>query len=68
MIDVLRNNLTSIKGVHVENNGRFSAKISHQGKRHYLGMFKDANQARQARVEAANRLFGPEFLHVSERE
>jgi len=50
------------RGVHLHNDGSgFVATIGHEGKRIYLGIFKDFYSAKNARIEAEVRLFGSVF-------
>lgn len=50
------------RGVYLHNDGSgFVATIGHEGKRVYLGIFKDFDSARSARIEAEVRLFGYAF-------
>ena len=53
---------TGIKGVWFVD-GRYRAEIMRDGKRHYLGRFKTKEAARQAYIDAAEKLHG-EFAHV----
>ena len=52
-----KNNLTGLKGVHVQKTG-FVAMIMKDGKNRYLGMFKSAVEAKAAYDKAAKELFG----------
>lgn len=50
------------RGVHLHNDGSgFVATIGHKGKNIYLGIFKDFELAKTARIEAEIRLFGSVF-------
>lgn len=50
------------RGVYLHNDGSgFVATIGHEGKRIYLGIFKDFYSAKSARIEAEVRLFGSVF-------
>jgi len=52
------------RGVAVHQNG-FVARIEHAGKRHYLGYFTDADEAKAAYEKAAREIHG-EFAHPQE--
>lgn len=55
-----KNNTTGRKGVHYNKNKRiYVAQITFQGKRYYLGSFRDFEKAVIAREEAEDKLFKP---------
>ncbi len=49
------------RGVTPHKDGGFIAKIGHQGKQVYLGMFSTFEEAKSARLDAELRLFGAHF-------
>ena len=55
------NNTSGYTGVIPLKDGRWRAEITFQGKRQYLGVFRDIHLAAEARRKAENRIFG-EFL------
>lgn len=61
---VRRDNLAGIKCVRQERSGRWGARIYHNGRSHWLGMFDTAEEARQAYERAALKAFG-EFARAA---
>ena len=58
-IGVRKNSKTGVKGVTWDTqHGKFRAQIMHQGKRHNIGRFDDAESASAAYAETAHRLHG----------
>ena len=56
---LIPNNTSGITGVHWhEHTHKWKAEIEVNGKKHYLGVFKDINDAKKARQEAEKKYFG----------
>ena len=51
-------NSSGVKGVVARKDGRFQAYISHNGKRHYLGLHATLEEATAMRLDAAEELHG----------
>lgn len=58
-----KNNKSGYRGVHFHNQSKtWEARIQFQGKRYYLGRYKDIEDAIKARKEAEDKLYG-DFLN-----
>ena len=54
-----RDNTSGVKGVNwSKHNSKWAAGIKHNGKRHFLGYFDNAEEAHAAYLQAAEELFG----------
>lgn len=59
---------TPYKGVYLNQSGNPYAQIRHQGKHHYLGVFRSLEEAARAYDTAAKQFFGPfAFLNFPEQ-
>lgn len=60
-----KNNTSGVKGVY-RYKGKWSAYITFQGKRHYLGIFDDLNDAALARKQGEDKYFSPLLKKISD--
>lgn len=56
------NSITGVKGVYPHKSGKYSAEIKHEGKKHYLGLFKTVEEARNIVIKKREELQG-EFVN-----
>jgi hypothetical protein len=61
-----KNNLLGIKGVRKVYNNKFVARVKFNNKVYYLGTFKTLAEAKKARLEKVNELFGI-YTHNTEK-
>lgn len=60
-----KNNIIGIKGVRKHRFGRYEARIRHNGKAVYIGLFDTKEEAHAAYLDAAEKLFGEHASHLS---
>jgi hypothetical protein len=53
-----KNNTTGYKGVLATPSGKFQARLGHNGKKLYLGLFNTAEEAAECVLENTRRLYG----------
>lgn len=58
-----KDNKSGFRGVYQGKNGRYRVSIGFRGKRIYLGMYDDFENAVEARLEAEKNIYG-EFLEL----
>jgi hypothetical protein len=63
--NLFKTNKSGFKGVHMRPSGTFYAHIGNNGKQHYIGSYKTANEAAIAYNKKAIELFG-EFAALNE--